>query len=295
MARPLRVHIPRATYHVMSRGNARQQIFIDPEDYQHFLERLSATTARFRVLCRAYCLMPNHFHLLLEPNQLPLSRMMQQLNSSYSQWFNRRHERVGHVLQGRFKALLVDKDAYFRSVLRYIARNPVEAGAVDHPEAWPWSSYRATVGLIDPVEFLALDAVWRAFDPGDARSAKALFADFVRAPDVAELPRGPVVCGSGDFTAQVGVMLEPHRGDVEIVYAERFAVRPGLDRLFGNARDARSRDASMREAFARHGYTLREIGDFLGLPPSTVWWRIKRVRENPTGSGTLENRDLTPY
>ena len=107
------------------------------------------------------------------------------------------------------------------------------------------------------------------------RSAKALFADFVRAPDVAELPaRSSRRAAQATFTAQVGVTLEPHRGDREIVYAERFAVRPGLDDLFGNAGDARPRDASMREAFVRHGYTLREIGDFLGLHSSTVWWRI---------------------
>ena len=87
MARPLRVHISGALYHVMSRGNARQEIFVDPDDYQCFLERLTVVTARVRVRCRAYCLMPNHFHLLLEPGALPLSKMMQQLNSSYTQWF----------------------------------------------------------------------------------------------------------------------------------------------------------------------------------------------------------------
>src|SRR5258706_5066069 len=161
MARPLRVHIPGALYHVMSRGNARQEIFVDPDDYQYFLDRLTVVTARVRVRCRAYCLMPNHFHLLLEPGELPLSKMMQQLNSSYTQWFNRRHDRVGHVLQGRPKELLIDRDDYFRRVLRYIVLNPIRASLVEHPAEWPWSSFRATAGLEKPAAFLALDEVWR--------------------------------------------------------------------------------------------------------------------------------------
>ena len=154
MARPLRVHIPGVLYHVMSRGNARQQIFLDADDYARFLTRLTVTSARFGVRCRAYCLMVTHFHLLLEPNLFPLSRMMQQLNSSYSQSFNRRHERVGHVLQGRFKSPMIDGDDYVRRVLRYIALNPVRAGLVAHPAEWPWSSYRATAGLETRPSFL---------------------------------------------------------------------------------------------------------------------------------------------
>lgn len=93
----------------MSRGNAKQAIFISETDYKRFLELLAATSSRFGVLCRSYCLMPNHFHLLLQPDKHAVSRMMQQLNSAYSQSFNRQHERIGHVLQGRFKALLVDR------------------------------------------------------------------------------------------------------------------------------------------------------------------------------------------
>src|SRR5262245_20368260 len=111
MARPLRLHVPHAFYHVVSRGNAKQTIFLSSVDYEEFLTRLAATASRFDVGCHAYCLMPNHLHVLLKPAAVPLSRMMQQLNSAYSQAFNRRHERVGHVLQGRFKARLVDRDA----------------------------------------------------------------------------------------------------------------------------------------------------------------------------------------
>jgi REP element-mobilizing transposase RayT len=293
MARPLRVHIPGALYHVMSRGNARQEIFLGPEDYEHFLERLSITTARFLVRCRAYCLMRNHFHLLLEPNQFSLSRMMQQLNSSYSQWFNRRHGRVGHVLQGRFKALLIDRDDYFRRVLRYIALNPVRARVVRHPAEWPWSSHCATAGLVAPVDVLALDDVWNAFDPVDHRRAQQLYADFVGtdAADLGDVPSGPLVCGSGTFAARVGVTLAVHRHTRDIVYAERFAVRPPLDRLMTNTHDSQARDIVMREAFERYGYTLREIGDFVGRHPSTVWRRIRRAAR-PAFCGELQTEKI---
>jgi putative transposase len=280
MARPLRLHIPGALYHVMSRGNAKQPIFFEDEDYEQFLDLLSATAGRFRVLCRAYCLMQNHFHLLLEPSAYPLSRMMQQLNSAYGQGFNRRHNRVGHVLQGRFKALLVDRDEYFLQVLRYIVLNPVEAGLVSAPAEWRWSSYRATAGLGGGPAFLALDDVWKAFD-ADVGSARGLFADFVGAGPCQTAPPGPVVFGSTAFTAQVGLVLEPHREIRDISRAERFAVRPSLDRLFAKSREGWSRDALMREAFRRHGYTLREIGELVGLHPSTVWRRIRSAESRP--------------
>ena len=281
MVRPLRLHIPGALYHVMSRGNARQEIFLGAEDYEHFLERLSVTTRRFCVRCRAYCLMHNHFHLLLEPNQLPLSRMMQQLNSSYSQWFNRRHGRVGHVLQGRFKAPLIDRDDYFRRVLRYIALNPVRARVAKHPADWPWSSYRATAGLVEPPSVLALDDVWKAFDPADHGRAQRLYAEFVGGgpSDAGDAPSGRLFYGSSIFARCVGATLTPHRDKHDIVYAERFAARPPLDSLFTDAIDAHALDVSMRDAFEHHGYTLREIGEFIGRHPGTVWRRIRRVAE----------------
>ena len=275
MARPLRLHIPGALYHVMSRGNDRQPIFLDTVDYQHFLDLLSVAADRFSVRCYAYCLIVNHFHLLLEIGDYPLSRMMQQLNSTYCQWFNRRHHRVGHLLQGRFKALLVDRSFYFLQVLRYVVLNPVEAGLVDHPAEWPWSSYRATTGSIGAPSCLAMDAVWKAFD-GDAGVAQRQFADFVGAGPPPEAPSAPVVVGSAAFTAQVGAALEPFRNVREISKAERLATRLALSELFAG-RDRQPQNVLMREAFRRYGYTLRQIGDFVGCHPSTVWRRMRET------------------
>jgi REP element-mobilizing transposase RayT len=275
MARPLRLHLPGANYHVMSRGNAKQPIFVRPEDYERFLDLLSSTVARFNVRCRAYCLMPNHFHLLVEPAEHPLSRMMQQLNSAYSQWFNRRHDRVGHLLQGRFKALLVDRDQYLLQVLRYIVRNPVEAGLANDPGEWHWSSYRATVGATAGPAWLALQDVWRIFDAEPCRACQ-LFGEFVAAGADHSEPSGPVVFGSPSLTAEVGVALKPHRNVADISRTERYAVRPSLEQLLAEHREGRAQDAWMCEAFRRHGYTLRAIGEFVGYHPSTVLRRIRR-------------------
>jgi putative transposase len=276
MARPLRLHIPHAFYHVMSRGNAKQLIFVEAADYERFLELLQSTSSRFGVRCHAYCLIRNHFHLLLEPDIDPLSRMMQQLNSAYSQSFNRRHDRVGHVLQGRFKALLVDRDEYFLQLLRYIMLNPVEAGLVDDPGAWRWSSYRATAGLTEPPSFLALSDVWNLFDVS-VRDAQRRFVAFVDAGRGQIAPSGPVVFGSDTLRADVAIALEPHRDVRDFSRQERYAVRPSLECLLGTAHDRASRLKAMADAYWRYGYTLREIGTLLGCHESTVLRRIRRA------------------
>ena len=276
MARPLRLHIPHAFYHVMSRGNAKQTIFVDAADYERFLELLEATSARFGVLCHAYCLMANHFHLLLQPDANPLSRMMQQLNSAYSQSFNSRHERVGHVLQGRFKALLVDRDEYFLQLLRYIVLNPVEAGTVDDPGAWRWSSYRATAGLSEAPSFLALDDVWRMFATSE-NEAQRRFVAFVAAGRGQTAPFEAVVFGSDAFRADVAVAIEPHRAVSDFSRRERYAVRPSLECIFADCHDGASRHRLMSEAYWRHGYTLREIAALVGCHESTVGKHVRRA------------------
>jgi len=278
MARPLRIHVPGALYHVMSRGNARQTLFFDDTDYRRFLKRFAEVSLRFAVRCLAYCLMPNHFHLLLEPNQFPIWRLMQQLNSSYCQSFNRRHGRVGHVVQGRYKAFLIDKELYYRRVLRYVVLNPVRARLVVHPAQWPWSSYLATAGFVEPPPWLALPDVWRIFHPDDQRRAQRMYDDLVcgQVADAGAAAVGPAAVGSDEFAARLTDELAPHYATDDIRYAERFSVRPPLDLLLA-VDDVRLRDAAMRDAFEYHGYTLREIGNAIDRHPSTVWRRIRRV------------------
>ena len=148
MARPLRIEFEGALYHVTSRGNARQAIFLDDEDRERFLERLGKVVDRFGWLCHAYCLMTNHYHLLLETPAANLSRGMQLLNGTFTQAFNRRHGRVGHVLQGRFKGILVEKESHLLELARYVVLNPVRAGVVRHPREYGWSSYSSGSDLV---------------------------------------------------------------------------------------------------------------------------------------------------
>jgi REP element-mobilizing transposase RayT len=178
MARPLRIEFPGAVYHITSRGNGRQRIFQDDVDNRKFLELLGKTIERFHWACHAYCLMVNHYHLLIETPEANLSKGMHHLNAGFCQAYNRRHDTVGHLLQGRFKAIVVDRESYLLELARYIVLNPVRAGMVDRPEDWPWSSYCATAGL--PAASVAPEAVTlagaaatAASSPGSAISSGA--------------------------------------------------------------------------------------------------------------------------
>jgi REP element-mobilizing transposase RayT len=180
MTRPLRLQFPGALFHVISRGNARKRIFFDDRDRRFFLDLLSECVGRFDWILPAYSLMPNHFHLMVQLTTETLSKGMQWLNSSYAIAFNRRHKRVGHVLQGRYKSPLVQKELYLLRLARYIVLNPVRAGIVMRPEDDRWSSYRATIGVTPPPKWLAIDDVLLPFGPR-RDVARAAFRDFVNA------------------------------------------------------------------------------------------------------------------
>ena len=129
MSRPLRIEFAGAVYHVTSRGNGRKPIFRDDVDRRSFLEVLHKVNQRHHWICHAYCLMTNHYHLVIETPEGNLSRGMRQLNGVYTMYFNRRHRTVGHVFQGRFKAILVERESYLLEVCRYVVLNPVRAGS----------------------------------------------------------------------------------------------------------------------------------------------------------------------
>ena len=146
MARPLRLEFPGAVYHVTARGDRQEPIFEGDDDRVAFLELLAKEVRQQGWLLYAFCLMGNHYHLLLETPEPNLVRGMRRLNGVYTQAFNHRHDRAGHVLQGRYKAILVDKDSYLLELCRYVVLNPVRAQMVSAVGEWPWSSYLATAG-----------------------------------------------------------------------------------------------------------------------------------------------------
>jgi len=183
MARQLRLQFPGAVYHVTSRGNAGQDIFADDGDRERFLDLLGREIEQQRWRCHAYCLMDNHYHLLVETPEANLSRGMGRLNMTYAQAFNRRHERAGHLFQGRFHAVVVEKGSPLLELCRYVVLNPVRADMAAVPEVWPWSSYRATasgrVMELGSPDWLTVEWILQRFGSGDAHSRRA-YRRFVR-------------------------------------------------------------------------------------------------------------------
>jgi putative transposase len=275
MSRPLRVEFPGGLYHVTARGNGRQPIFIDEADREAFLAALTSVVARYHVRCHAYCLMGNHHHLLLETPEANLSHAMRQLNGVYSQGFNRRHGRSGHVFEGRFQAQVVDKDAYLRAVCRYIVLNPVRAGLVEHPRGWAWSSYRATAGEAPRPAFLTVDWVLSLRDTPVRAAAEDRYRRFIDAglagtTTLLRLASSPLVLDDATPATPLRERIRAAAAHEEIPRAQRFALRPPLSAIFAEAPAGADRDLCCTRAIREHGYTLRAVAAYLGVHYSTV-------------------------
>jgi REP element-mobilizing transposase RayT len=187
-------------------------IFLDDEDYRKCVYLIGDVLERFSIRCWNYCVMPNHYHLTLEPQQATVSDAIRRLNGTYAQWWNRRHDRVGHVFQGRFKEQIVDRESYLMSLSRYVVMNPVRAGLVQRPEDWRWSSYRATVGWSTAPSFLDVDSTLRLFGQRPAPDLMLAFAHYVNSsPDAAAADRirsAEHILGSRAFKEAIGTPEE---------------------------------------------------------------------------------------
>jgi REP element-mobilizing transposase RayT len=207
MPRKPRIHLPGGFYHVMLRGNGGQDIFLDPQDGRLFLTILAEAAERSGMRIHAWCLMPNHAHLLLQVGVEPLSHAMQRVTQRYTGRINKREQRAGHLFQGRYKAVLVDADGYLLALARYIHLNPVRAGLAKAPDAWRWSSHRAYLGL-DDAPFLTTDDLLGRF-AGPRKTAIKRYRAFIAegmgeaAPDLFDRPAGAQgrVLGGEDFVA----------------------------------------------------------------------------------------------
>jgi len=270
-ARPLRLEFAGAVYHLTSRGNARQKIFFDDFDRELFVETLAQVISRYGWICHAYCLMANHYHLLVETSKPNLSLGMRQLNGIFTQSFNRRHKRVGHLFQGRFKAILVEKDAYLLELCRYIVLNPIRVKGGVKMDAWKWSSYRATAGLAPVPSFLSIDWVLGQFDK-NRRAAQKCYREFVREKS-GNRPwdelKGQIYLGSEDFIEKHSAKDQEVK---EIPRAQRKAVKPTLEKLF-----AKGQDAGVAQAYREHGYRLHQIAAHLGVHYATVSRKLKKI------------------
>ena len=186
MARPLRINVPNGIYHVTSRGNRRQPIFLDDPDRELFLGMVAALGVRRHWRCHGYCLMPNHYHLVIETPHADLSPGMQFLNGGYADHFNFRHGTDGHLFQGRFHAVLVESDPHLAELARYLALNPVRAGLAATARAWRWSSYPAIADGRSSPRFVDVQRVLGLFGR-DVPRARRAFVRFVEGEEMALL------------------------------------------------------------------------------------------------------------
>jgi putative transposase len=280
MSRPLRIEFANAIYHVTARGDRREAIYRDDADRRTQLDVLAQAMDRFDAQLLAYCQMGNHFHLVLHTRQANLSRLMRHVNGVYTQRFNRRHGLVGHVLQGRFKAILVDRDAYLLALCRYVERNPIAAGIVKAAADWPWSSYRAHAGWVATPQWLDSDGLY-SFLLGRAvttaaqrRRAAQSYAALVARPNPADegfwqdALRGQIYLGDEAFEARMQAQISSLRSaEREIPKRQRQQGRDWKSCLQACGCD-RNRALSM--AYREHGMTMTWLAQQSGLSVSHV-------------------------
>ncbi len=279
MARPLRIEYPNALYHVTSRGDRREDIFNDDSDRQQWLEIFGSVCHRMNWQCYAYCLMGNHYHLVVETPQANLAKGMRQLNGVYTQKSNRRHDRVGHVFQGRYKAILIDKENYLLEVCRYVALNPVRAKMVTQSGDWRWSSYLPTCGEAKTPEWLSTEQVLAFFSPSK-QLAQAAYRSFIRQghnrPPLWDELHNQIYLGDDTFVRNAQAMIGKRNDILETPAGQRIAPKqalPTYNDQFPNKREA------MVRAFLDGHYTMKEIGIFFNVHYSTVSRWVKRFEQ----------------
>lgn len=281
MVRPLRLQFPGALYHITVRGNRRQDIFFDDLDRKHFLQVLSDTSSTRNVICYAYCLMDNHFHLEIQTPDGNLAAFMRDLNGIISQDHNKRHGTVGHLFQGRYHSYLIEKETYLMEIARYIVLNPVRASMVKKPEQWRWSSYQATLGTVKSPTFLAVDDLLQYFHHRRFQAIKN-YQEFVMAgigkdSPFNEIEQG-IILGSPQFIQEIW----EHGADTdhikELPRQDRIVGRLTLQDLFERKMTKEERDYTIVIAHIRCGYFLSEIARHLGLSESYVGKLSRRNR-----------------
>ena len=270
MSRPLRIEYAGALYHVTSRGDRQEAIFASDADRCAFLEILGQVVAGYNWLVHAYCLMDNHYHLLVETPDGNLNRGMRQINGVYTQTSNRNNNRVGHVFQGRYKAILVQKESYLLELARYIVLNPVRARMVRKAEQWSWSSYRDMTGQREVSEWLHTDWLLAAFGKR-LSTARVKYRQFVadgrNQPSPWESLKNQVFMGSDDFVEKMKQYIESDKDLSEIPKSQRRAKPRSIEYY---TKICQSRDDAIFAAYASGGYSLKEIGDYHGLHYSRV-------------------------
>ncbi len=280
MARPLRIEFAGALYHLTSRGDGREDIYLSDSDRELWLGVFGDVCRRFNWVCHAYCLMSNHYHLLVETPESNLSQGMRQLNGVYTQKFNRFHNRVGHVFQGRFKGILVDKENYLLELSRYIVLNPVRARMVRSARDWKWSSYRMTAGFEVVCPWLNVDWLLSSFSQ-KRRVACDRYRKFVSEGKGQVSPweflQNQVYLGDDQFVEKMQSLIEPERNLAEVPSSQKRAI-PNPIKYY--EQNSRSRNEAIYFAFQSGGYSMKELADHFGLHYSSVSKIVKKQEDS---------------
>jgi len=282
MSRPLRIEYAGALYHITSRGDRREAIYCDDVDRQKWLEILAQVCSRFNWRSHAWCQMDNHYHLIIETAEANLSQGMRQLNGVYTQYYNRRHNLSGHVYQGRFKSILVDKSTYLLELSRYVVLNPLRATMINNIQDWQWSSYLAMIGEQAPPEWLEVD--WLLSQFGNKRQlAIGHYKDFVRAgiglPSLWLNLQNQMFLGEDEFIANIqkkaGIIANDSLKEVSRLH------RRALAKPFQYYVDRETtRQKAMAKAYLSGNYAMKDIADWFGVHYSTV---SRAVRQSELG------------
>ncbi|MGB4111097.1 MAG: transposase [Desulfomonilia bacterium] len=302
MARPLRVSYPGAFYHITARGNERKQIFSSDRDRQQFLSYLESAHMRYGALFHGYCLMENHYHLLMETPRENLSRIMHHINGAYTMYYNVKMERSGHLFQGRYRSILVEKDAYCLELSRYIHLNPVRAGMVKKVEDYPWSSYLSYTGERDAQQWMETGFVLASFGK-DTGAARKRYREFVKEGERKNIENpleqvcASMILGRESFHAFVRKRIEETLREADqrdVPALKAFTTRPSLDRIAQVVADVCEADSvqikkmSMWISQDIGGYSLSEIGRRYGMQRNTVSQSNRRYRLEIRRDGELQ-------
>ena len=278
MARQLRLELAGGLYHVTSRGDRREKIYDDDEDRHQWLETLGHTCKRYKWRCHAYCLMDNHYHFVIETAEANLSQGMRNLNGVYTQYYNRRHGRVGHVFQRRYKGILVEQDEYLLELSRYVVLNPLRAGMVNNIIDYEWSSYRAQIGAEIAQPWLEVNWILRQFSKQRKRAIEK-YIDFVREgvglPSIWGCLQNQIFLGSAKFINKHQRKIKAKENLDEIPKIQKRKVPKSLTYYSDKYKDQHK---SILNAYLSGGYTLKEIGKYFGVHYSTVS-RIVKANE----------------
>jgi putative transposase len=300
MARPLRIEFPGAFYHITSRGNERKPVFHTYRDREKFLAYLESATNRYGAVIHVYCLMETHYHLFIETPSGNLSKIMQHINGAYTTYFNRKHERAGHLFQGRYKSILVQADAYAKELSRYIHLNPVRSGIVNNPEEYEWSSFRFYISDREFPKWLKRDMLLGYFNVNTV-TAMSMYKDFVhgligqKMKSPLENLRYSFILGEKEYIGGIKKrFLRDKKTDRNLPGLREVIDRPELDTLEKmvdseiQSDEKLARQVKLYLSHSFSGRKLREIGARFNVSDSGVTQASRRIRDRQKADKKLE-------